>query len=171
MRQLLRTVLIWLVVLAVPAQGMAAVSMMHCGPGHHGAQVTQGMAPTLAEISPVAPGGQAAHGHAVQAGHTGHASHAAAHAGMASASAHLVASSEAADTAQPGKVIAPVEADDPSYKKCSACAACCAGLALSGTAVKPPTTDSADEVTVSALFMAASVVIDGLERPPRILRV
>ena len=41
MRQLLRTVLIWLVVLAMPVQGLAAATLLHCGPGQAGAQALQ----------------------------------------------------------------------------------------------------------------------------------
>lgn len=36
MNSLVRTLLIWLIVMAVPAQGAAAVNMAFCGPTHHG---------------------------------------------------------------------------------------------------------------------------------------
>lgn len=36
MALLVRTLLVWLLVLAVPAQGVAAATMAFCGPGHHG---------------------------------------------------------------------------------------------------------------------------------------
>ena len=38
---LVRSLLIWLLVLTVPAQGMAAVTMAFCGPGHAGAASVQ----------------------------------------------------------------------------------------------------------------------------------
>ena len=40
---LFRTALIWLLMLAVPAQSIAAATMVFCGPGHHGG-ATAGMA-------------------------------------------------------------------------------------------------------------------------------
>ena len=33
---LIRTLLIWLLMLAIPAQGVAAAAMAFCGPKHHG---------------------------------------------------------------------------------------------------------------------------------------
>lgn len=44
---LIRTLLIWLMALAVPAQGAATVNMALCGPTHHGtAAATAGQQPT-----------------------------------------------------------------------------------------------------------------------------
>ena len=57
MGQLLRTVLIWFVALAVPAQGMAAATMMHCGPTHHGAQAAQRKAQALPDALAAQVGG------------------------------------------------------------------------------------------------------------------
>ena len=38
MARVLQTIVLWLVTLAIPAQGMAAVAMSACVSGHHGAQ-------------------------------------------------------------------------------------------------------------------------------------
>ena len=47
MSSLVRTLLIWLMVVAVPAQGAAAVNMAFCGPTHHGsAAATAGQQPS-----------------------------------------------------------------------------------------------------------------------------
>ena len=158
MGQLLRTVLIWLVVLAVPAQGMAAATMLHCGPGHHGALTAQAHGPML----PVDP--QAAH-----AAH-GHASHSALEANAASETGQGARSPDAVEAAQADKATDPVKVAGTTYQKCSACASCCAGLAFPSTSVMPPTLDLACEVTALAPPLAASAVIDGPERPPRVLR-
>ena len=161
MGQLLRTVLIWLVALAVPAQGMAAATMMHCGAGHHLAQAAQAKAQPL----PDAP--QAAH--VEHTGH-GHTSPVASELGSAGESGTNATSPDATDTAQADKAADPVKVAKATSHKCSACASCCAGLALPSTAVMPPATDPAREVTALSPSWAASVVIDGPERPPRILR-
>lgn len=161
MGQLLRTVLIWFVALAVPAQGMAAATMMHCGPTHHGAQAAQRKVQALPDALQAAPEAHAAHGHA---------SHVAAHARMASDTGQNTTSLDASGTAQPDKDTDPVKVTKATYQKCSACASCCAGVALPSTAVMPPMIDPAREVTVLLPSCAASVVIDGPERPPRILR-
>lgn len=160
MGQLFRTVLIWLVALAVPAQGMAAVTMLHCGPGHHGAQAAQSSGQTLPDASQAA-GEHAAHGHA---------SHPHLDTNTVSDTAQNPASPDASAAAQVDKTIDPVKVAKAAYQKCSACASCCAGLALPSKAAIPPTIDAAREVTVLSLPEAASVVIDGPERPPRILR-
>ena len=161
MGQLLRTVLIWLVALAVPAQGMAAATMLHCGPGHHGAQATQHKVQALAGAPQAAAGAYAAHGHV---------SHPAPDVSSAGDSGQNASSLDASGAAQTGKAADAVKGAQSSYQKCSACASCCAGLALPSTAVMPPTIDPAREVTVLSPSWAASVVVDGPERPPRILR-
>ena len=136
---LIRTLLIWLLVLAVPAQGAAAATMAFCGPNHHGAGATT---------------------HAQSAPHTEHAQHGGA------AHQHMTVPDEADDSASassdgPGKLV------HGDKQKCSACASCCTfGAILSTVLVVPapavtPTVFSAVVPTVDA-FAA-----DGPERPPR----
>lgn len=62
----MRTLLIWLLMLAVPLQTAAAVTMALCGPGHHA---------SAAERSAIA---LAAHDHAGDKAHSGHQHHASA---------------------------------------------------------------------------------------------
>ena len=137
---------------------MAATAMTHCGPTHHGMQVAQPKVQALPD--------------ALQSAHAthGHASHAAAHVRTAGHTGQNATSQDASGTAQPGKVTDPVKVTKATYQKCSACASCCAGVALPSTAVMPPMIDSAREVTGLSSSCAASVVIDGPERPPRTLR-
>ena len=51
--------------------------------------------------------------------------------------------------------------------KCSACASCCAGIALISTPATLPACDPATAVVAIPKAWAAGVVIDGPERPPR----
>lgn len=161
MGQLLRTMLIWLVALAVPAQGIAAATMMHCDLAQHGAQVTQRKVEALPDAFLAPPVEHAAHGHA---------SHRALDANTASETVQSATSPDTSDTARLDKGIGHVKAAKTASQKCSVCAACCAGLALPSTAVMLPTIEPTHDVTVLSPRVAASVVVDGPERPPRILR-
>ena len=161
MGEFFRIMLIWLVALAVPAQGMTAAAMMHCGPDHDSKQAAQHQGRALPEVSQVTPGVHAAHGHA---------SHRAPDAGMANVSDQNATSLDALGAAQPHKVTDLVKVDGATYQKCSACTSCCSGVALTSTAPMPAIIDPAREATLLLAPWAASVVIDGPERPPRILR-
>ena len=164
MKRLLRTVLIWLVALAIPAQGMAAVAMLHCGPGHHPAQKAGATATLLPEV---AHAEHAAHGHV---GHRVQGSDAATSAAASADVQGVSAAATAADTAADSASDADPSTQAPN-QKCSACAACCAGLALPSAVALLPTLDPVREVTVLSPSWTAGVAVDGLERPPRILRV
>ena len=161
MGQLLRTVLIWLVALAIPAQGMAAVAMLHCGPGHPAASAAQPKVQAQPGDLWLAPADSAAHSHA---------SHGAADVDVAGDTGKYAALPDTADTAQGGKATVASKAAGSAHQKCSACASCCAGLALPSTAVMLQAIDPVREVTVLPRSWAASIVIDGPERPPRISR-
>ena len=78
------------------------------------------------------------------------------------------ASPDTADTAQGDKA---TKAAGSTDQKCSACASCCAGLALPRAAAVPPAFDPVREVSMLQRSWAASIVSDGPERPPRIPRV
>jgi hypothetical protein len=143
---LIRTLLVWLLVLAVPAQGAAAATMAFCGPNHHG-----GAAATSAAQARSA---EHANHHSAEEGIPGHHDMAAQADETDSASASQSASSPSSHA---GK------------QKCSACASCCSlGAILSPLLAVPapavtPTVFSAVVPTVSA-FAA-----DGPDRPPRIV--
>lgn len=157
---LLRIVLIWLVALAVPAHGMAAATMLHCGPAHHGAQAAKLEFQALPDALHMAPGEDAAHRHAC---------HHAPDPSMASDPGQNVIWLDASGAEQADKGIEDVKVAKATYQKCSACASCCGALALPGSAAMSPMVDAARETPALALPVAASVVVDGPERPPRLL--
>ena len=161
MGKMLTSVMIWLVAIAVPAQGIAAATMMHCGMGPHRAQATQSKVEALPDAHLVAPVEHAAHGHV---------SHPDPDAATASETVQNTSSPDASGTARPDKGAGDVKAAKTASQKCSVCASCGAGLALPSTAVILPTIGPAHEVTALSPREAASVVVDGPERPPRILR-
>ena len=141
---LLRTLLIWLLVLAVPAQGAAAATMAFCGPNHHAVGTT-----TAAQ--PVAP---AEHPHPGSDAESAHGHHAMAAQGDEGGSASAAA-------AAPTKF---VQADQQG---CSACASCCSVSAI----LSPLLTVPAPTVTAT-VFGAVSpdvdaVAVDAPDRPPR----
>lgn len=131
----------WLLLLALPLQGLAAASMIHCGPNHHRMLATATFA----------------HGEAP--GHTTSAAHAHPHE-MALADDHAGAKSSGAPSVQ--------QLDKLMKFKCSACAACCMGAALPTAALTfepfPPlmTPDSFVPTT------HVGFVTDGPDRPPRL---
>ncbi len=59
------------------------------------------------------------------------------------------------------------DAADSVAHKCSACAACAAGVALPSPVVSTTPIDPARPVLLAPLLRDASVVLAGLERPPR----
>ena len=143
---LIRTILVWLLVLAVPAQGAAAVTMALCGPNHHG-----GAAATSAAQAGSAE--QANH-HSAEPGAPGHH--------------HMAAQADKDDSASASPAVS-AQGSHAVKQKCSACASCCSlGAILSPMLAVPaptvtPTVFSAVVLTVSA-FAA-----DGPDRPPRIV--
>lgn len=142
-----RTLLTWLLVLAVPVQGAAAASMAFCGPNHHGA-------------------GQAAHVEQLAAEALVHDNQADADGDFHPArAAHEQDSTAKAKTA-PGAKLAHAD-----KHKCSACASCCAVAAL------PSTVEAFQPDLLSDSFhplVPRGVTLHlpgGLERPPRFVLV
>jgi hypothetical protein len=152
----IRAMLFWLIVLAMPVQGFAAAGMLHCAVGHGTAA---GVAASNAghtgarSADPDADAG----GHAQQdAGAGAHARHlgAAPNGQMHDALTHASGS----------------QADGPvsSAHGCSACAACCAVLALPGS-IRLTVEPAGHLFGPPGLADAApSFVPPGLERPPRV---
>ena len=137
---MVRTLLIWLLALALPAQGVIAATMVFCGAGHHGSD------------SAVAMSHEAA---AVHQSHD-HAEHA--HDVIAEAHAENKASDEGLTTDKFAQ---------SSMQKCSVCAACCSAAAIHDMVAKVPmpeavAADFADVVPAVEPFAA-----DGPDRPPR----
>jgi hypothetical protein len=144
MRLLLRALLVWLMVLAVPVQGLAGTAMQHCAmapqPGTH--RSTAEVAPP--DHTPAQSAADGAHGHDHGQSH-GHA-----------------ADSSAAVDAEPVSAAA-AQGDH----QCSACAACCSALGLPTWAapLSAPTTASA--AALLPRVAVDSFVPAGLDRPPR----
>ena len=165
---LVRTVLIWLLAVALPVQGAAAATMLACGPGHHGAA--------------------GAHAHAAEAGQAPHAHDIGAHAHDHEAqhdhqagdgSAHPHTDGDGADDHHGGMLgessqASPTDVDsatgNPVHKsagKCSACASCCTVAVLPTSALAIASPVHTDRVTVFFPVQAAVFMTGGLDRPPR----
>ena len=142
----IRTLLIWLLVLAVPAQGAAAATMAFCGPSHHGS----GAVSHAPRTSPV--------GHPKHVQHASHADSVHAHQDIAAVADEDDAS---AISAGPGKV---VHADQ---QKCSACASCCSFGAILSTVLAVPASAVTSAVFSTVVPTVDAFAADGPERPPR----
>lgn len=151
MSRVVRAFLAWVMVFAMPVQGMAASAMSFCGPVH--GRMLQGLiadAPGVYAGRAAAPGhGHSATGQGVHA-HPAHGGHAAGEPAMGSG---------ADGTAGPF----------PHHGEfsCSACAACCAALALPASFVLPEPSSPAHLVRTSPAEPVASHPPDGPDRPPR----
>lgn len=150
MLRVLRITLIWLVALAVPVQGFAAVAMFGCGPGHH--STTGAPAPGVA-MDKLA-GDLPQHSHA---GHSDlHADHD--HAGAADADHAQVLKAHGTS----GKA---------GESACSPCASCCVVAALPATMVVFQPVPLVDLMMPFAPRGIGSFLTEGPERPPRSILV
>ena len=135
-----RTLLIWLLVLAVPAQGAAVATMAFCGPTHHG-----GGSPA-AEVSVTT----------TQHSHDGDA-----------LAAHELDAAGSADVVSTDEVSAIAKASQAAKQKCSVCASCCSLGAILTTVPVVPATDSAPTVFTTVVPTVDAFAADGPDRPPR----
>jgi hypothetical protein len=135
----LRLLIVWFVAIALPAQGMAGVTLAHCGPGHERM------------------------GSAAQAAQHPHADHDASAAphheadGVDEATPAPAAQAQAKD----GKLT------DPAQYTCSACASCCAGAALPSALPHMPQVVAASAVFTDLMVTVDAFAADGPDRPPR----
>lgn len=145
MSRALRTILLWVMALAMPVQGMAASVMQFCGPGH--ARVLQGFVPAERQ-------GTAVHDHG-----PGH---------------HHPAVGSVRDPATPAAHSAAVDEPSGSASahhgkySCSACAACCSMMAMPSGFALPLRPELASELSPSPPVPVQSHLPDGLDRPPRV---
>jgi len=141
----IRTLLIWLLVLAVHTQAAAAATMALCGPNHHGG----GQAALSPQVA------SAGHSHPAGAAQTLHD-----HDGVAAEpDAGDFVSASAAAPAKPGKADA---------QKCSACAACCSGAAILSTVPAVPVPEVSPTLFICVVPAIAASAAEGPDRPPRI---
>ena len=143
---LIRTLLVWLLVLAVPAQGAAAATMAFCGANHHGgaaATHTEQMAP--AEHAPMRADAQGTH-----------------HSHDETAPAH-------SDSADAGGSAATSKGGHADKQKCSACASCCSMGAILNSVLAIPAPDLTPTVFSIVVPTVDAFAVDGPDRPPRIV--
>jgi hypothetical protein len=141
MHRFFKTVLLWLLMAALPIQGLAAVVKASCGQTHH------------ALMSATTPTAQDAavnqHSHSDGATHS-HPAHA---------------------TGAPVQANVPADIStvpDVKSSYCSACAACCFGaVAPPVSALKTPEPDFFERAVPALTSRLASHIPPSLERPPR----
>jgi hypothetical protein len=161
-----RTLVIWLLVLALPAQGTAAATMAWCSPGHHSAL---GAVPQHdhARMESAAPAPRHLH-------ETGeHAAGQELVSETQGLQAHLHHDADRAmSDAEPDTVVAPGQA--PAQKlaqadqhNCSACAACCSAAAFSSNVVMVPAPQFEPTEFSSVVPSVDRFVSGGPDRPPR----
>ena len=138
---MIRALLIWLLVLAVPAQGAAAATMALCGPNHHSAGAA-------AQMQPAAPAGHAHQDGAATQGHE-------------HPQAAAVADKESAVSAAAAKI------GDASKQKCSACASCCSVGAILSSVLAVPAPVFTPTVFSTVVPSVDTFAADGPDRPPR----
>ena len=157
MRPLFRLALIWLIALAVPLQGIAAVSMAVCGPGHARMLPAAGIASSMKHD-------HAAHDHAAGAADHHHGQHA------AGAMHEMVADHEASsdvDASQLDKRNAADKLAQLAKLKCSACASCCTGAAFPASIVSFDLLKESPVFVASPIVANATFLTSGQDRPPR----
>lgn len=148
MRNCWRILLLCLTMLALPLQGVAAVRMLHCLTTASAAQSTAWPTGHVAD--------ETAHHHAAHESHDHAHAHVHPH-GHDGSPAGEADDGAAADTAH----------GHGASHKCSACAACCAGMAVAFELPLMPQPPHGAEHTPVAEAAAASFIAGGLERPPR----
>ena len=142
-----RTLLVWLLVLAVPAQGAAAVTMAFCGPNHHAGGATQVQLVELAE-----------HAHPDSRAMTVHEHH------------DVTAQADEASSASTNSAASPRVSDSGTHK-CSACSLCCSFGAILNSVLAVPAPVFTPTVFSTVVPGVDSFAADGPDRPPRIALV
>ena len=143
MARLVKTLLIWLLVLVVPAQGAAAATMAFCGPDHHG------------------DGAARAAVHATVSAHAHHADV------LPGPAVHAPNAGMSADMAVADDAPAAAEASHGANQKCSACVSCCSLGAMLSPVPVVPAADPAPTVFTARVPTVDAFATDGPDRPPR----
>ncbi|WP_194725302.1 hypothetical protein [Noviherbaspirillum malthae] len=140
MNRVLKTFLLWLLIAALPLQGMAAVIKASCGPRHHDMSSVMMMKGHHSHDEATAP-----HQHD-DAGNT-----------------------VVADDAQKASAKKSAEAKQgPHLSYCSACAACCFGAAAPPPSVSlTPDFSTVEAAVIPPVVSFTGFIPAGLERPPR----
>jgi hypothetical protein len=138
----LRLLIVWFIATALPVQGMAGVTMAHCGSSHE----RMGAAMEASQHRHADQDAGAAHHH---------------DANMADGAAQADHDTATQAKAQPGKP------SDLAQYKCSSCASCCAGSALPSAAPRMPEPTAAPAVFAEKMVTFDAFASDGPDRPPR----
>ncbi len=146
---LLRALLVWLLIIAVPAQGAAAVTMAFCGPGHNASNVSVGVQsqPTVEHAHHGSDAGQA-------------------HEHLDVAATPLMADDDTGPVTEAVKVASSGHIDK---QKCSACASCCSMAAVPTSVLSVPPPVVAPVVFSTVVPDVDAFAADGPDRPPRIV--
>jgi len=151
MNRAVRALLVWVMVIAMPVQGMAASAMLFCGASHE--RMMQGL---------VLDASASALGHAGNAMHelvaVDHGDHEYAGAGAPVASEP--------DMASDGDGMSSLFPHHGKFS-CSACAACCDALAVPASFELPQAVRTAHALRPLPIAPVSSHQPDGLDRPPR----
>ncbi len=142
----IRALLMWLLVLAVPAQGAAVATMAFCGPNHHSAGAAAQMQPA----------GPANHAH---------------HDGIAATKHEHPQTAAPADEDSSASAVSAASAkvSDASKHKCSACASCCSVGAILSSVLAVPAPVFTPTVFSAVVPSVDTLAADGPDRPPRIV--
>lgn len=140
MRTWVRLLAVWWIVIALPVQGIAGVTMAHCGPQH------QRMAAGTASAAHAGRHDAAPHDHAVAADHATVSAHGSAH-----------------GSSDPS----PDDLSGLGQYKCSVCAACCAGAAPPSAAPRLPQCPAMPAAFAEQIVAVDAFASDGPDRPPR----
>jgi hypothetical protein len=146
MRKLARFIVMWLIAVALPFQGVAAATMLHCGSANP------------------APAASAHEGHA----HHHHGADSTASSAGTPSHHHGDHHGATADSTSTPP-LSHHQADGKA--SCSACASCCSALALPTTPVIVATHTVADTITTLRLLPVVAFLTGGPERPPRTIHV
>ena len=152
----MKPLLIWLLVLMLPVQAVAAASMAFCGPAHIAGATGLALPaqPLLGQIHPCGQSHQLQQRtqHLAQPGHES----------AAPAGDDAVAMSSA-DVADPSQLT------PPGTHKCSACASCCSGGAMFNTMPQLLLPEPSGTAFVAVVQAIEAVAAGGPDRPPRSL--
>lgn len=138
----LKLLIVWFVAIALPVQGMAGVTMAHCGQSHE----RMGAAMEASQHRYTAADAGAAHHH---------------DADMADGADQADYATAIQAKAQPDKL------SDLAQYKCSSCNSCCAGSALPSAPPGLPESTAAPAVFIEEMVTIDAFASDGPDRPPR----
>lgn len=156
----IRTLLICLLVLSVPAQGAAAATMVLCGPNHHG----DGAGVTMVHAQAGGLSSTSAHDRPHDRPHAHSNDHA-----QHSAATHAAHDHAVADLPAVGEASASAQGIHAGQHKCSACASCCSVSAMLSPVLAVPVPDVAPTVFSAVVPSVEAFSADGPDRPPRIV--